>query len=48
MSTKSIIKKFWIIDEKIRYGNKATINQIVTAVKNNKEMQDMKNRFLKM
>lgn len=35
MSTKSIIKKFWIIDEKIRYGNKATINQIVTAVKNN-------------
>lgn len=35
MSTKSIIRKFWIIDEKIRYGNKATINQIVTAVKNN-------------
>jgi predicted DNA-binding transcriptional regulator YafY len=35
MSTKSIIKKFWIIDDKIRYGNKVTVNQIVTAVRNN-------------
>ena len=34
MSTKSIIKKFWIIDEKIRYGKKSTVKQIVTAVRN--------------
>ena len=35
MSTKTIINKFWIIDDKIRYGNKVTVNQIVTAVRNN-------------